>query len=305
MDAERDAQQQSSLEISALEQDLPLAASSSSQYGSGMSEDGEIPKGGMGEEGGKPTSPRFMCKTCNKCFDRPYRLQRHMQVHNPDRMRISCQICDRSFTRLDTLENHMKCLHSNERPFKCMEPGCSKSFAVQSALFQHLKTHTDGKPYRCTECTDSFSLLNKYKHHMREAHPGAEELRCLDCFKVFTNPQVLEQHKLTEHRLECEVCGKMFAQLGYLQMHVQVHNGDSLFNCQYCTEGFGDEFSYKEHLKSHPQFVQAKRTYHCQVCEMTFQDSSDLGAHYHSNEHQEKVDSFRINTSSILSTIEG
>ena len=82
---------------------------------------------------------RYNCTVCSKSFDRPYRLQRHIQIHNPNRPRVQCQFCDRSFTRIDTLENHVKSLHSSERPFKCTFEGCDKSFPLNSALVHHLK----------------------------------------------------------------------------------------------------------------------------------------------------------------------
>ena len=93
-------------------------------------------------------SYRYNCTICSKTFDRPYRLQRHLQIHNPNRPRVQCQFCDRSFTRIDTLENHVKSLHSNERPFKCTFEGCDKSFPLNSALVHHLKVHVHMR--RCT-----------------------------------------------------------------------------------------------------------------------------------------------------------
>ena len=252
----------------------------------------------------KPGS-QFVCTNCAKVFDRPYRLQRHMQIHNPNRPRVSCHICDRTFTRLDTLENHMKCLHAEERPFRCAVESCSKTFATQSTLFHHQKTHTNGKPYNCLECDTSFALLHEYKLHMKDSHADTQDLRCSDCYKVFASPAELDQHKLVEHRLECEMCGKTFARLAYLKLHVQIHDGDNLFNCQFCSAGFDTEYAYKQHLKVHPEYQTAKRTYHCQVCEKVFQHPSNLVAHYRSQKHREKTTGLDINTSSILSTIEG
>ena len=93
-------------------------------------------------EGGE--SEKYECPTCGKVFDRPYRYQRHLQIHNPNRPKVSCQLCNKTFTRMDTLENHMKCLHSNDRPFKCTFPGCPKRFPLQSALVHHLKVRSKG-----------------------------------------------------------------------------------------------------------------------------------------------------------------
>lgn len=248
---------------------------------------------------------QFICTSCSKVFDRPYRLQRHMQIHNPNRPRVACHICDRTFTRFDTLENHMKCLHTEERPFKCMVESCNKTFATQSTLFHHQKTHTNGKPYNCRECNTSFALLNEYKQHMKNIHADTRDLRCSDCYKVFVSSAELDKHKLVEHRLECEMCGKTFARLAYLKMHVHIHDGDNLFNCQFCSTGFDTEYAYKQHLRSHPEYQTAKRIYHCQVCEKVFQHSSNLVAHYRSQKHRDRTSALDINTSSILSTIEG
>lgn len=255
------------------------------------------------EDGDKDKT--FTCSFCDKSFDRPYRLQRHMQIHNPNRPRVSCQICDRSFTRLDTLQNHMRCIHSEDRPFNCSVDGCQKAFGSHSALVHHLRTHMDGKPYKCMECDGSFVLLNEYKQHMRENHADTQDLRCSDCYKLFPDSAGLDQHRQMEHRLECELCGKTFARLAYLQAHVEVHEGDHLFNCRVCNSGFETEYAYKQHIKIHPEYHRPKKSqYQCQLCEQSFQHPSNLVAHYSSEEHREKADALGI-SSSILNTIEG
>lgn len=262
-------------------------------------------EGGLDSSTGRKKDRTYTCVVCSKSFDRPYRLQRHMQIHNPNRPRVVCQICDRQFTRTDTLENHMKSLHSDERPFKCTTDGCQKTFATQSALFHHLKTHMHGKPYKCLECDSSFALLQEYKQHMKDNHADTQDLRCSDCYKLFPTTASLQEHKLLEHRLECEVCGRSFARLAYLQAHIEVHNGDSLYNCKHCSSGFDTEYAYKQHLKSHPEQHRTKKLYQCQLCDKTFHHPSNLVAHYRSQEHREKVNELGLNSGSILPTIEG
>lgn len=260
--------------------------------------------------GGKDTSEegsllkeKYTCTVCSKVFDRPYRLQRHMQIHDPNRPRVSCHICDRSFTRYDTLEGHIKSSHSEERPFHCSQEGCTKSFPTQSALTHHLRTHLDGKPYQCKECNTSFALLGQYKQHMREGHPETYNLQCSECFHVFTNIQSLNQHKQQEHRVECEICGKLFARVGYLQFHAELHNGSSLFNCRYCTAGFDTEQAYKNHVKIHPEAHRPRKLYQCELCERSFYQASSLVAHYRTQEHRDKASTLGV-SGSILNTIE-
>ena len=245
----------------------------------------------------------YTCTICNKVFDRPYRLTRHLNIHDPNRPRVSCQICDRSFTRLDTLENHIKSMHSEERPYTCPYASCQKNFAMQTALTNHLKVHTNGRPYKCLECDSSFSLLLEYKAHMRQVHADTEELRCTDCFRVFPDREALETHRSVEHLLECEICGKSFARLAYLQLHIQVHRGKNIYNCKVCSEGFDTEYAYKQHMRTHPK---NKKRFHCQVCDKSFETPSELIGHYRCEEHREKAIALGLGTSTtILNTIEG
>jgi hypothetical protein len=270
---------------------------------------------GEGVEGDSPAVPVltatgnkrvYACTICNKVFDRPYRLTRHIQIHDPNRPRVTCQVCDRSFTRHDTLESHMMSMHSDERPYHCQYPSCKKNFATQSALVNHVKVHTDGKPYKCLECDSSFTLLLEYKLHMRQAHPDTKNLRCGDCYRVFPDTESLETHRSVEHLLECEICGKSFARLAYLQLHVQIHSGDSVYNCKFCSQGFDSEYAYKQHMKTHPENQRNKKGFHCQLCDKTFEEPADLIAHYRSQEHRDKATSLGIGAdTTILNTIEG
>ena len=248
----------------------------------------------------------YTCITCNKMFDRPYRLQRHMLIHDPNRPRVNCQLCDRSFTRADSLENHIKCMHSGNRPYTCHYPMCQKSFPTQSSLISHLKVHTNGKPYKCLECEESFTLLYEYKQHVRDMHADTEDLRCPECYKVFPDVDHLEKHRNIEHRLECEICGKTFTRLTNLQQHVRIHSGDKVYNCKFCPEGFDSEYAYKQHMKSHPENQRSKKGFHCQLCDESFKEPSSLISHYRSQSHRDKATSLGIGAdTTILNTIEG
>lgn len=231
----------------------------------------------------------FKCTVCNKSFDRPYRLTRHLEIHDPNRPRIPCNYCSKSFTRKDSLESHIKTIHASVYPFSCSHDGCTRTFATRSVYLNHLKVHGDNKPYRCQECSDSFAHLSELKDHFKKEHPENDSLRCVECFKVYSTLEELEEHKLHDHRFECENCGKVFARLAYLQNHVRVHNGESKFNCRFCSEGFNSAYSYRQHMRNHPEYRRVINVFPCHTCGKTFQEPKDLVTHYESAEHKEKA----------------
>lgn len=169
--------------------------------------------------------------------------------------------------------------------------------------FVLLQTHMGGKPYQCNECDLSFALFGEFKVHVNEIHTVTKDRRCADCFKLFTSTDELDQHYALEHRYECEICGKSFARLGYLQAHIEIHNGVSMFNCRQCNAGFDSEYSYKQHIKTHPNYNKAKRVYPCHICGKTFYDSRKMIMHSHSDEHQEKAKSLGLPAGVVLQNL--
>ena len=75
-----------------------------------------------------------------------------------------CDICERTFAFNSHLIIHKRS-HSGEKPFSC--DICEKSFAIQSSLNKHKLTHTSEKCLTCKMCNKTFSRKHIFQAHMR------------------------------------------------------------------------------------------------------------------------------------------
>ncbi|KAJ9076802.1 GLI zinc finger 1 [Entomophthora muscae] len=58
--------------------------------------------------------------------------------------------------------------HTNQRPFRCSAPGCSKAYNDPKTLREHKRTHGE-KTFLCTvpACSKSFHRKTHLKQHLR------------------------------------------------------------------------------------------------------------------------------------------
>ncbi|XP_060804764.1 zinc finger and SCAN domain-containing protein 12 isoform X2 [Amyelois transitella] len=135
-----------------------------------------------------------------------------------------CQICQRVFNRTNHLKDHMK-IHTDDRPYECSV--CHRRFIQKINLKNHIMTHTGEKPFECGICSSGFIAKSDFKRHMNTHNE--------------------------ERNFECDLCHRRFTQMPYLKAHLSTHTSEKPYECNICQRRFSQKPYLKNHLKRHVQ----------------------------------------------------
>ncbi|KAF9156712.1 Zinc finger protein glis2 [Mortierella sp. AD010] len=110
---------------------------------------------------------------CNTPFESMVELNEHVAETHIGSGK-ACYSCDwqgcprmmKPFTKRHKMYNHLR-THTGERPFRCLVPGCDKKFSRPDSLTTHTKTHSNVRPYVCTVdgCTKAYYHARSLKKH--------------------------------------------------------------------------------------------------------------------------------------------
>nr|XP_018917810.1 PREDICTED: zinc finger protein 184-like isoform X2 [Bemisia tabaci] len=105
----------------------------------------------------------FICSECTRRYTTAELLERH--VCRPVEKRFGCAHCNRHYRNREYLVNHLK-MHTNERPFSCSL--CGSTFKVRTGLTTHIRVSC--KLLVCCYCQKRFRTENERDQHLRKAH---------------------------------------------------------------------------------------------------------------------------------------
>ncbi|XP_075187875.1 uncharacterized protein LOC142259281 [Anomaloglossus baeobatrachus] len=165
--------------------------------------------------------------------------------------------------------------HTEEKPFSCSE--CGRYFKQKSHFITHQRTHTEEKPFSCSECRKHFAHKSNLVIHER-THTGVKPFSCSECGICFAAKSQFVNHQRThtgQKPYSCSECGKCFNQKWHLVSHQRTHTGEKPFSCSECGKCFVEKSNLAKHQRTHT----GEKPFSCSECGKCFAHHSTLAKH--------------------------
>jgi len=261
----------------------------------------------------------YGCSVCDTSYTSSSYLNQHVMTHWTDNIEsvYKCQVCNDRFDLMTALECHVSDLHSvNLTKYHCSECGksfstevklkmhrcvrtadaiacelCFKKFAYQSALDQHMDSHTvdsqksfgdsDVTAFGCSVCNTSYTSTVRLNEHIMTHWTDniGSVYKCQLCSEQFELMTALESHVSGMHSVgqlhyRCSDCEKSFGTEIKLKLHKRVHTDDALL-CTVCSK----TFVLPSELKYHMDFHAGEKRFGCSICGKRFSIRQSMLSH--------------------------
>lgn len=169
----------------------------------------------------------------------------------------TCGVCSRSFPLLSSLSQHMR-RHTQEKPYKC--PHCEHSTAQKGSLKAHIRGHKLGLFHQALSDRDVESEEQSNNPEIPEsADTGSEKFPAVNGkVKRKGTKRKNSEADAMENGAEadggscaCVICGQVFPQTLLLKSHMKVHSGPEDYGCRICGRRFRQAWFLQSHVRSH------------------------------------------------------
>ncbi|XP_055371633.1 zinc finger protein 3 homolog [Condylostylus longicornis] len=192
------------------------------------------------------------CKICEKSFNNPDELRKHLENHGNDRNELCvCHVCNKKFNSVNYLKVHISSKHPND--LFCTK--CNKHFSNQEMFDVHINEFhkinrnnnkskaLETKTLECFECTGRvFTRVSSFVMHLSNKHKKSDE----------EIKQILEINNETfKNELMCKICGKLFVTIDHLMNHQKRKHGTDGKNqhkCKSCSKFFASQEEVRSHI---------------------------------------------------------
>ncbi|XP_029956251.1 histone H4 transcription factor isoform X1 [Salarias fasciatus] len=231
-------------------------------------------------------------------YENPEWFYRHVEMHSlcvevpagecEFPIRCGWKDCEASVKGRPKLREHLRS-HTQEKVVAC--PGCGGMYANNTKLFDHIirQSAMEGQRFQCSHCSKRFATERLLRDHMRT---HVSHYKCPLCDMTCPSPSSLRNHIKFRHSNEkpysCEYCEYSCKNLVDLRKHLDTHSSEPAFRCDapgcsFSCRTFG---TMKIHYKREHEGSFIAR-YKCHVCDQCFTRGNNLTVHLH-KKHQFK-----------------
>ncbi|XP_075202127.1 uncharacterized protein LOC142304033 isoform X1 [Anomaloglossus baeobatrachus] len=202
----------------------------------------------------------FPCPECGRCFTQVSTLIRHRRFHAADGyirnypedqqpiLSLDCKIGDEPGGSSNFADIHPVLQDANRN----YDPSCRKDRSPDRSDIAVCSAAPEGdRLFPCLECDQSFAQDSDLLLHQR-SHAGEKPFSCSYCGKGFTGKSNLLQHERIhseEKRFICSVCGRGFTRKADLVKHLRTHTGEKPFHCLECGRCFTQNSALLRHRR--------------------------------------------------------
>lgn len=166
-------------------------------------------------------------------------------------IRCTFEDCSKTFACQSNLNDHIN-VHMGIKPFTCEI--CQKSFACKRYLRSHTQSH--GSPVRCEQCGKLFTRKYKLKVHLEKY--CLKTYKCSSCLRIYQKRGCYEKHKKT--------CGRQLDREQVWFKAPRERKPTKIFTCEICRA----EYSGKRNLVAHVRARHENVRFKCKFCEKVF-----------------------------------